>query len=478
MLSLQWLRNRKGWIFLIFFLLVLLPAIIAFVFFSRLLNTNCFYKGITIDNIDVSGLDRQQAVEYIDSINNERIKNWSLQLEYDNNAWIINDEDIGLVINKEEAIEKAYNIGRTGNYIDRIKEILDVKSKNINIETKREFDKNKLRNIILEIKETIDMGKANSKVYYDSENNTITIEKHQVGKKLNVEENIWLIEKYITGKIDENIKLIVEEEVPDITYESIQNIKYVTSSFSTTFNQYETNRTHNIKLACEKINGTIIMPGEIFSMNSALGERTEENGFKEAPVILKNKFVQETGGGICQVSTTVYVAALKAGMEIIERQPHSMPLGYVKPGLDATIAGNEIDLKFRNNLGYPICLWAYVQGNKLNIKFLGSQNEEDYIVELKSEIIEIYEPDEEEIIIDDSLEDGVKVVVQEARKGMKVIVYKEVYSKTGEPLNKEKISEDIYWPVRGQIKINSSYLTQKELNMIENSNMNQSETGE
>jgi vancomycin resistance protein YoaR len=334
MLLLQWLKGKKNAICFILAHIVIL-IIIAVIIIIYVLKMKCFYKGISINSLDVSGLSFQQARANIEELVNQWHENCTVILEYDNNAWSINCADIDLNMKYDDALERAYQIGRTGNYIDRLLEILNIRSKKVNIEPEITFNREKLKNILLKIKKDLDVKEENSQVFYDDKK--ITIDSHTVGLTMDIDKNIKLIENHILEKLNEKIILFVQENIPKITYDSIKEIKYIMSSFTTVFNPHDTNRNHNIKLACEKISGTIIMPGEIFSMNRALGARTEENGYKEAPVIVRNKFVQEVGGGICQVSTTLYVAAIKSGVEIIERRPHSMPLGYVKPGQDATI---------------------------------------------------------------------------------------------------------------------------------------------
>lgn len=452
-----WLKNKK---LMISLSLVFVILLIITIYIIYIMNIDCFYKGVHIDNINLSGLNIEKAKNLIEETSRRELENWAVVLWYNNNAWSINSKDIILTNDIDNALEKAYHIGRKGNFIYRLKEILKTRSTEINIKTERKFEHAKLKDILVQIKDSIDGEKKDAYVSY--ENNAILIEDHMVGRNLDIEKNMILIENYILEKFGGEIELLVEEDVPYITSEKIKNIKYIMSSFSTIFNPNDDNRNHNIKTACEKINGTLIAPGEIFSMNKTLGERTAENGYKEAPVIIRNKFVEEIGGGICQVSTTLYVSAVKAGIEIIERRPHSMPLGYVSPGQDATIAGDIIDLKLQNSWNYPICLWSEVKGNTLKIMILGNQNEDDYLIKLKSEIIEEYYPEKDEVIIDDSIEDGVKVILQEARKGLKVAVYKEVYNKEGELLDRIKISVDTYKPVSAQIKVNSRYFLSLE----------------
>lgn len=139
--------------------------------------------------------------------------------------------------------------------------------------------------------------------------------------------------------------------------QSLGRIKSCTqklSAFTTYFSADSAERSHNIRLASQFINGAVIMPDETFSFNGTVGARTEERGFKKANIIEDGKFVQGTGGGVCQVSTTLYNAALLSGLEIVEYHPHSLQVGYVAPSRDAMVSGNYFDLKFKNTRLTPI----------------------------------------------------------------------------------------------------------------------------
>jgi vancomycin resistance protein YoaR len=190
-------------------------------------------------------------------------------------------------------------------------------------------------------------------------------------------------------------------------------------------------------------------------MDSALGPRTLDNGYMEAKIILKNKYVDSPGGGICQITTTLYDAVLKAGLKIIQRTPHSMPSVYCEPGQDATIAEGLIDFKFKNDSGYAVCLSTYLEGNHVTIRVLGKKPLNKYIIKLKSEIFDEYPPTGVEYVIDDSVPDGQLVLTREAKNGCRAILYRETYDSSGKLIKRERISEDSYKPVQQQYKVNS-----------------------
>jgi vancomycin resistance protein YoaR len=266
-----------------------------------------------------------------------------------------------------------------------------------------------------------------------------------------------LIENKLIGRDFSPFNLEVDLIYPRIQYDDISGIEEVVASFSTSFNSANINRTHNIKLACERINNKILLPNDVFSMDASLGTRTKENGFKDAPVIVNGKLIEGVGGGVCQVTTTLYVAVLEAKLEVVERVNHSIPLGYVAAGQDATISEGYIDFKFRNNKDYAYLISASVEGNRVVIRLFGKRNATKHKVKLKSVITEYLNPPEAEIIIDNTLPAGTTQVERKPVQGLKVTVYRETYDENNRLIEREKISEDVYQPVRGRIRVSPDY---------------------
>lgn len=165
----------------------------------------------------------------------------------------------------------------------------------------------------------------------------------------------------------------------------------VVASFSTALEEGELTRNNNIRLAAEAIDGTRLAPGAVFSFNAIVGPRIREKGYQEAKVIVEGAAAPGIGGGICQVSTTLYNVALLAGMEILERHHHSRPVGYVPLGRDATVAEGSLDLKFRNPTRDTIILRAGVDGNRLLIEAL-AERPLGRKVEILTSIEEVVEP--------------------------------------------------------------------------------------
>ncbi len=217
------------------------------------------------------------------------------------------------------------------------------------------------------------------------------------------------------------------------------------SQFSTSFSSSNYNRSTNIILSAEKINGTVLMPGETFSYNQVVGQRTKEAGFKEATAYLNGKVIQEYGGGICQVSSTLYNAVLYANLDITERYNHGFKPSYVKPGLDATVSWGGPDFKFTNNRNYPIRIVCDSSGKTLRIYIYGLKTDNDYTVELDAQYIStVYY--KTTYTTDSSLASGESRIIQSGSNGCKTVTYKNLYDSNGSLVSSECISRDTYNP--------------------------------
>lgn len=158
------------------------------------------------------------------------------------------------------------------------------------------------------------------------------------------------------------------------------------SSFPTYYSTSDRDRTTNLILAANKINGTVVMPGEVFSYNQVVGERTIAAGYKEAPIYVNGEVVDGLGGGICQVTSTLYNAVVLANLEIVERSNHQFVPSYVKASRDATVVYGSIDFKFKNNRNYPIKILCSVNNGVVNFAIYGLKTADDYEVEISSRI--------------------------------------------------------------------------------------------
>ena len=198
----------------------------------------------------------------------------------------------------------------------------------------------------------------------------------QTGKKVNEDATVKAV---MDAKEGEKITLKVEETKPELTANQAKANIVEIGSYTTKILDQDENRLNNIRLASGKIDYKKIKPGETFSFNGTVGVRNENKGYEEAPIIVQTeegpKKKDGVGGGVCQLSTTIFNAAEKAGMEITERHMHSKDIGYVPKGQDATVSYGTVDLKFKNTRNHPVMLRASMEKNTLTVKVLENRNQ-------------------------------------------------------------------------------------------------------
>ena len=233
---------------------------------------------------------------------------------------------------------------------------------------------------------------------------------------------------------------------PDITLSELKKNLCKRGEFSTVYSASAAARKSNILLACKLLSGTEIGTGEEFSFNEIVGERTEERGFSSAKVIENGKFTEGVGGGVCQVSSTVYNCALLSGMTIAERHRHSLAVSYVEPSFDAMVSFSYADLRFVNESGSPVLIVADADGNRVRIRVYGEKN--CYRYKRISLVNELIDPLPEEIVYTSELSSGETRQMVYPKKGIKSAGVIEKY--LGEKLIERKLLvTDEYSPLRG-----------------------------
>lgn len=214
------------------------------------------------------------------------------------------------------------------------------------------------------------------------------------------------------------------------------------AEYGTSFNEQNLNRSRNIKIATTKINGTVVLPGKVFSYNDTVGYRTESEGFMLAPMYIEGKLVDGIGGGVCQVSSTLYNAVLSANLEIVERKSHQFMPAYIDVGRDATVADGYIDFKFKNSRKYPIKIICSAQNGILKVKIYGKKQDAEYNIKIQTKIKEV-KPYKTIYEYNNNIKSGERIVTQKGKNGYECEVYK-IVSLKGKIISKSIISTDTY----------------------------------
>jgi vancomycin resistance protein YoaR len=246
------------------------------------------------------------------------------------------------------------------------------------------------------------------------------------------------------------VEMVLPARSPRITDADVRALTTELTRFSTRFRAGEKNRAHNIRLACRAIDGVILLPGDVFSYNETVGHRTRRAGFRLAPQIVDGELVPGIGGGVCQVSTTVYNAALLADLQIVRRNHHQFPVHYVPAGRDATVADGSLDLRFRNRLSRPVALHVTAEGSRVVARVFGAPECRREVTLQRTGIR--FVPARTVRVTDRSLRPGRRVVERPARRGQRVTLIRVTRDPNG-LTRRETISRDLYRPENGVIRI-------------------------
>ena len=296
----------------------------------------------------------------------------------------------------------------------------------------------------------IDVNELYSKIYkepvdayYETEPFKLYPEEDGIDFAVTLEEAAKIVSD--TTKEEYIIPLKISKASKTVNDIGREAFPYEISTYSTKYDVSNTNRTKNLELSAEKINGTVLMPGEEFSYNQVVGKRTVEAGYKNAKIYSGGQVVDGLGGGICQISSTLYNAVLMADLEITERRNHYFKTSYVPAGRDATVVWGSIDFKFKNTRSYPIKIEAKVSSGIAEFKIFGIKEEKEYSIKILPVVTQNI-PYSTQEIVNPSLMPGTRQIVQSGTSGCKVTTYIEK-SLDGIAVSKEAISSDSYNPL-------------------------------
>lgn len=520
----EMLRKKKRKTIIFIFVVILAFLIVAFSTIFALLNMNNtkIAKGISIKNIDLSNLTIDEARENLNEILEKQLIA-ELNVKYNDEYNItLSPAQIEFKYNVEDALNKAYSIGRSDNiildnytllattlfgnevkidytyneellnafiddvnsklpglvqepsyYIEDAKLIVEVGKDGIEIEKDKlkkqildSISNRKLNNlnenysqvVMISTRKAkaskIDMDKIYSEIHTEPQDAYFELEPYKIYPDVDgVDLQISLDEakSKVSGneeRYEFDLKITkAQKTIKDLGTEAFP---YVVSSFSTRYDASNTNRSTNLRIAAEKINGTVLLPGEVFSYNKTVGKRTVEEGYKDAKIYADGGVVDGLAGGICQISSTLYNAVLLANLEIVERRNHSFTTSYVAAGRDATVVWGTIDFQFKNSRTYPIKIEASVKNGIAEFKIHGMQEQQEYEINILPRTTASI-PYSTTYVDDPTLAPGQQVVSQAGHLGYKVTTTL-VKKLNGVEVSREILSNDTYQPMRAIIR--------------------------
>lgn len=402
--------------------------------------------GIYVDDIDISGLTEDEAEAEIEAYV-ATFGDTKITLHAPEGGEITaSAADLGLKWGNREILEEAASFGRDGDVLQCYKELRDLEYKNRVYRVKFDFDKDRIRTLIEENAGQYDQEAVNASLHKTETGFEVT--EGQTGRVVDRDGTAESVYEYLTdewtgGACD--LDVLVETQEPQGRVEDLEKVKDVLGTFTTSFVTSGEARSANVANGCRLLNGITLYPGDEISTLETITPFTEENGYHMAASYLNGQVVDSLGGGICQVSTTLYNAVLQAELEVVERYNHSMIVTYVDPSADAAIAESSgKDFKFKNNLDYPVYIDGYTTPEKqitFTIYGLETRDSSREVI-YESEVLERIEPDSEVIYTDASMPVGY-CTVQSAHVGYKARLWK-IVKENGEEVSREQVNSSSY----------------------------------
>lgn len=412
----------------------------------RELEQDTFYDGITLEGESLSGLTMLDAIaKYQQQLSNVASAT-SITITARGKTYTLDSSSVQMSTNLQSTLSLAYSTGRTGSFDERYAQLQQLKSEGLDFSLNRGWNEDTLRSKISQIAADVYVKGQDADVEsFDPDTGKFTFTSEVTGYELDTDDLYAQITQAVAnGNVNANIEAKIIEVAPEHTVEYMKE-HFGRISYAQTKTTSNSDRNRNIQLATAEFNGMRVEPGETVSFNKTTGERTEAKGYRAAGAYSGGVLVQEPGGGVCQVSTTLYNAAVKADLEIIERSPHSRVSDYVPIGLDAAVNWPGQDFKFKNTSDYPIFIVAEFSDQKLTFKIYGKQLDDGVYIKLESEKTEtIAAPEGVKDKDDPTILAGSEPKVEKARDGARAISYKVYYDKNDNEIKREVLDKSTY----------------------------------
>jgi len=436
--------------------------------FEAIVRSDKFLEGITVNGVAIGGMTTDEAKTALAPVIQSLTAQRQLQLVYDNKLFPLDLSNMPNTVNTDAVLKEAFDLAKTAiDYTSLMAVVEDTRTNGHELTLSVSYDLSSLNTAVAQIASQIDIPAQEAQVTgVDKETHKLTFKNEVVGYVVDQPALINLIADAVKTNNKNPITIPIIVTQPTLTAAMLQGQFVLRASATTDFSTSTSERKYNVRKGAGLINGTVLKPGDVFSTNDTLGVRSTGNGWKMANAYESGAVVPQAGGGVCQLSSTLYNAVVKGDLEIVYRRNHSMPVAYIKEGLDATInsVGNIIDFQFKNNTSSDIVIIGYTSGNKLTFEVWGipfATIEYDEI-KLSSALVSTQEnagePVEIEVPVGTEKANGSLMVAGETyvavtpRRGYVYQSYKNYYL-AGTLVRKEKLAVSTYKAFQGEIWI-------------------------
>jgi len=377
----------------------------------------------------------------------DRLDDICVIMDHNGQRYVLTKNDFETSDNVGNILLKAFEVAREGSWADINRQLGEIRHNGLDFITDYTVNTQPAKQRIAKIASQIDIPAQDATVQInkDDRDNRFSFTDEKSGHIVDQEALYKAVEEQVKAREYGTVKVPVVEAAAAVTKAELESSTLLRATATTSFKDSPYNResrVNNIKKAVGLINGYVLAPGEGFSTNTVLGPRTYELGWEPAAAVVRGSSEDQAGGGVCQVSTTLYNAVLKADLEIVHRQGHSIKLGYVDGGLDATINTGTIDFIFKNNTDHDVYIFCWVNSKKQTVNFeiygkpYGDEFDE---IRLSSEKLETLQPDGEMLItLDETKEPGYEEELIKRREGYIFASYKH-YFKDGEEVKEPEL---------------------------------------
>ena len=403
---------------------------------------------ITIDGVNVSGMSPAGAFEAVEAAHTEALRALYYTISAGEDSLDISGSLLPIAFNTREVILEALSLKKHWPAANGAREL----------RTSMAADGGELKAALEKRSASLQCAPKNAGASYDKANGGFRYTEHHEGRSIDFDDLASQISDLIAGNSGGSVIARSSPLTPEYTIDMAKADTQLISEFSTSFagrTYGKANRVFNICKAADMIDGVTLAPGEEFDMNASLGDRNKNNGWRTAAAIKEGAYVQEYGGGVCQVSTTLYNAVLMADLEVTERKHHSWPLGYVDIGRDATISTDGPNFKFRNTQEVPVTIAAAADtgAKTVTVRIYGRPLPDGQYIELTSKKIKTLSNPATDTEFDYSLAPGQSKVIRKPRRGSIAESYKLYYDADGGLIKKELVSTDTYRSISGIVSV-------------------------
>ncbi len=384
-------------------------------------------QGISVSGEDVGGLWEEEAKQKAEEIA-ASMKAQSITLDVDGAVVDITAEGLGYDWANPNVVEDTVKEYHTGNIIQRYMKQKDVSRTPVDLAIRLEADESTVQSVLGQLCTPLERAAMDASI--TRENGQFVVTPSQTGIVVDLALTTAMVQQEIQKGLKEPVHITVAVEVsePAKTTEMLSQIQDVLGTFSTDFSSSSRARATNLQVGSSKINGRVLMPGETLSGYECMQPFTTANGYATAAAYENGQVVDSVGGGVCQIATTLYNAALFAELEITQRQNHSMIVTYVPPSNDAAIAGTYKDIKVTNPYDTPIYVEGGTSGRTLTFTIYGKETRPaNRTLKFQSETLSVHGAGDPITKVDPSLAPGARVRVQSAHQGLKSRLWKCVY---------------------------------------------------